>query len=99
MSQGEALRYRELKGLQQMGFIHDLSLQVVFPIAINNEHICNYIADFTYTENKKYIVEDFKGYRTNIYRLKKKLFEAAYQQKIRETGCVDLKARFRRRRK
>lgn len=86
-SKKEAKRYTELKLLQKAGAIKELELQKKFelqPKYINNkgEHIraITYIADFYYYDNQKqcYIVEDTKGYRTEVYKLKKKLFEYVY---------------------
>ena len=44
-----------------------------------------YIADFVYTENGVEIVEDSKGFRTDVYRLKRKLMRYFYGIAIRET--------------
>lgn len=86
-SKKEAKRYNELKLLEKAHIIKELELQKKFelqPKFINNsnEHIraIYYIADFYYYDNEqnKYIVEDVKGYRTDVYRLKKKLFEYEY---------------------
>ena len=49
------------------------------------EHACSYIADFTYyDEEGAYVVEDAKGFKTEIYRLKKKLMLQKYGIKIKE---------------
>lgn len=78
-SKKESERYLELKLLQEAGEIHDLELQVSFPLMINGRKICSYRSDFTYkVQNEKMIVEDVKGYKTPVYRLKKKMFEACY---------------------
>ena len=46
-----------------------------------------YIADFTYTDVKtgKKIVEDVKGMRTDVYKLKAKMFAKKYGVSILET--------------
>lgn len=44
-----------------------------------------YIADFVYTEKGVEIVEDSKGFRTDVYRLKRKLMRYFYGISIRET--------------
>lgn len=55
----------------------------------------NYIADFVYQINyadvehptmlrTKTVVEDTKGYRTEVYKLKKKMFEYKYSTEIQE---------------
>lgn len=79
-SKKEANRYRELKFLEQSGMIRDLKLQVRFPISVFSEHICTYIADFMYYDSKtdNTCVEDTKGFKTDVYKLKKKLFHACY---------------------
>lgn len=84
-SQKEAGRYLELKLLQQVGRITDLELQVKYSLDMNGVHICNYIADFRYTECGSVVVEDTKGFYTPIYRLKKKLMRAIHQIEIFET--------------
>jgi hypothetical protein len=84
-SKREASRYAELKLLQQAGTIDGLKLQVNMPVKINGKHICRYMADFHYTEGGKLVVEDVKGYRTPVYKLKKKMVEAFYDCKILET--------------
>lgn len=86
-SKKEADRYLDLKLLNKLGLIKELELQKVFvlqPKYINNngEHIraITYKADFFYYDNQKeqYIVEDTKGFKTDVYKLKKKLFEYVY---------------------
>ena len=47
-SKKEAERYIVLKQLQDKGEIHDLQLQVNFPIKINRFKVCTYRADFVY---------------------------------------------------
>lgn len=84
-SKSEAARYAELKLLAQAGKIQNLQLQVKYPIFIRDTLVCNWIADFVYTERGETVVEDRKGFRTPVYRLKKKLVEAAYGIKIKET--------------
>ena len=87
-SRAEARRYSELCLLEKNGNILDLECQPVFNISVNNKHICNYIADFKYGifngENIDWIIEDVKGVKTPVYRLKKKLVEAAYNITITE---------------
>ena len=79
-SRKEFARYLELKQMERDGKIHLLTRQVPFPIKINGKLICKYVADFTYKKNQPpfddLIVEDVKGFKTAIYRLKKKLMEA-----------------------
>ncbi len=84
-SQKEALRYQELFLLEKGGVISGLKIQVKFPIVVNGCKICTWIADFVYYENGEMITEDAKGYKNRVYKLKKKLVEAVYGIKIRET--------------
>ncbi len=79
-SQKEARRYRELRLLQKVGQIAELKLQVPYILipAGNGERAVKYIADFTYIENGKQIVEDVKGYKTRDYILKRKMFKYLY---------------------
>lgn len=48
------------------------------------EHECSYIADFCYIQNGETVVEDAKGYRTEVYRIKKKLMLERYGIHIKE---------------
>ena len=48
------------------------------------EKECSYIADFCYIQNGETVVEDAKGYRTEVYRIKKKLMLERYGIQIRE---------------
>ena len=48
------------------------------------EHECAYYADFVYFENGEKIVEDAKGMRTEVYKVKRKLMLERYGIRIRE---------------
>ena len=48
------------------------------------ERKCSYIADFVYIENGETVVEDAKGYRTELYKIKRKLLLERYNIRIRE---------------
>ena len=85
-SKKQAKRYTELKLLQRAGTISDLTLEVEYPISIGDHKICSYIADFTYLlHGIEYVVEDSKGIKTPLYRLKKKLMKAVRGIDIKET--------------
>lgn len=81
-SKKEAIRYSQLKILQANKEISDLKLQPKFLlqekfIGPNGEKIrdIHYIADFLYIDKERgVIVEDVKGIKTEIYKLKRKLF-------------------------
>lgn len=89
-SKREATRYSELKLLERAGMITDLVLQHEFELIpkyeINGRKVrgIKYIADFQYTENGKTVIEDAKGMLTDVYKIKKKLFESKYGIEIRE---------------
>ena len=89
-SQKEANHYLELKLLERQGIIKDLRRQVRFELQPsykkNGKTIkaISYVADFTYNQDNKLIVEDTKGFRTEVYKLKKKLFEHKYDLEIKE---------------
>lgn len=84
-SSGEAKRYAELSMLEKAGKIRHLVLQQRYSITVEGVHICDYVADFVYSEGGLEIIEDFKGMRTAVYELKKKLMLAVYGITIRET--------------
>ena len=85
-SQKEAARYGELILLNKAGLIGELIIQPEFKIVINGKDICIYMADFMYHDRDRNIlvVEDVKGVRTPVYKLKKKLVEAAHGITITE---------------
>lgn len=89
-SAGEARRYQELKLLERAGEIRGLTRQVNYPIYVNGWHICDYNADFRYCsrDGLTETIEDFKGYRTPEYRLKRKLMRAVHAVEIHETGTA-----------
>ncbi len=86
-SKKEANRYLELKLLERSGHISDLGLQPKFPHMVNGIKTFTYIADFKYLERGRTVktVEDVKGFKTPMYKLKKRIIEADYQFKIKET--------------
>ena len=83
----EATRYTELKLLERKGIIKDLKLQPSYELIPtfkkDNKTYkkATYKADFSYYDNElgKTIIEDTKGYKTDVYELKKKLFEYLYK--------------------
>jgi hypothetical protein len=60
---------------QRMGVIHDLKEQVPIVLIPGNGRVrpITYIADFTYEDKDGLHVLDAKGFKTQIYRLKKKM--------------------------
>lgn len=86
-SRKEADRYVELTLMEKAKAIQDLKTQVKFPLIMKSKYGREivYIADFVYYENGKMIVEDTKGYRTDVYKLKKRLLAEKYGIVIKET--------------
>ncbi len=69
----------KLLALERCGTIRKLKRQVWFPIYFGKVKICSYVADFTFEDLEGRLnVADAKGHRTEVYRLKKKMFEACY---------------------
>lgn len=92
-SMKEARRYQELRLLERAGKITELQTQVPF-LLIPPQHDENgkllercviYRADFSYFENGKRVVEDTKGVRTDVYKLKRKLMLKEHGIRILET--------------
>lgn len=89
-SKREASQWCMLKVLQSQGKIRNLKRQVRFKLGVNGQHICDYIADFTYEQAQPDgqwlpVVEDTKGVRTEVYELKRRLMLAVHGIQIRES--------------
>lgn len=86
-SQKEYNRWRQLVLLEQAGEIQGLRRQVPYVLIEKSRHgrAIKYIADFCYMEGGKEVVEDAKGFKTDIYKLKKRLMAELYDIEIRET--------------
>ena len=83
-SKREAKRYLALKLLERAKKISSLRLQQRFPLFVNGDLICTYVCDFAYIEGGERIIEDVKGVKTSVYRIKKKLMKACYNIEILE---------------
>ena len=92
-SKKEMQRYKDLELLESTDYICNLELQKKFLLQegyINAKgkkiRPIYYIADFYYFNllKDKWVVEDTKGVRTEVYKLKKKLFEYIYNLTIDE---------------
>lgn len=98
-SRKEAARYRELRLLEKAGEIVKLELQPRFPLMVPGRgnggpyervHVGDYVADFKYViPGYRPIldivrVEDVKGFKTPLYKWKKKHVEAQYGVQIVE---------------
>ena len=86
-SRKEASRYRQLKLMEKAKAIQDLQLQVKFPLIPKSKYgrEVKYIADFVYYDQGKMVVEDTKGFKTDVYKLKKRLLAEKYGIEIKET--------------
>ncbi len=80
-------RWGCLRLLERAGAISNLRRQVKYELIPKQlgERACNYIADFTYMENGKLVVEDVKGVKTEVYKIKKKLMLWVHGIRIKET--------------
>jgi len=95
-SKKEYYRSNELKLLQRAGEISNLKEQVPYELipaqfeVVNGKKKCiersvKYIADFQYIDKDgNLVVEDTKGYRTEVYKIKRKLMLYVHGIKIRE---------------
>jgi hypothetical protein len=81
----EAARYAELRTLERAGIIKGLILQPRFPLAVNGSKVCTYVADFEYRDEAgTRVIEDVKGVRTDVYRIKNKLMRAVHGIDVKE---------------
>ena len=93
----EGARYLQLKMLQKSGKIWGLRVHPRrYPLQVAGKIVGHYVPDFEYSEpdetgEARAIVEDVKGVRTAIYRLKRKMFEAQYMTQIREITKKDMR--------
>ena len=91
-SKREAQRWQELRLMERARRITDLRRQVKFVLIPSQrgedgkviEKQVAYIADFVYLKDGKTVVEDSKGYRTEVYRLKKKMMLYFFHIRIQE---------------
>ena len=90
----EVRRYAELVALEKAGIIHNLECQVKFelipaqklskPVRMLSGYVKRterkviYIADFVYVKEGQTIVEDTKGYETEVFKIKRKLMLYRY---------------------
>ena len=77
-SAAEGRRYATLMALERAGKIAELELQPRFPCVVGGITVCSYNGDFRYRRDGVTVVEDVKGVRTALYRLKRKLAEACH---------------------
>lgn len=85
-SKAEAKRWQELRWLEDAGEIRDLVRQQRYDLVVNGVKVTTYVADFVYFDHatNRRVVEDTKGVKTAVYRLKKQLMKAIYGITISE---------------
>lgn len=92
-SRKEHRRANELRIMQRAGLISNLQEQVPYELIPTQrghdgkilERACHYVADFVYRDsNGVLIVEDTKGVRTEVYRIKRKLMLHVHGIRITE---------------
>lgn len=85
-SKREGARYQELKLMESAGVIRNLELQPKYTLQSSfkcqgkTHRAITYKADFRYTETATgaVVIEDVKGYETEVFKLKEKLFRYAF---------------------
>lgn len=77
-SKKEAMRWQELKKLESIGAIQNLERQVSIPLHVAGVKVCTYRADFMYEMDGVVVVEDAKGYQTEVFKLKWKIGQALF---------------------
>ncbi len=87
----EYRRFCELNLMQRAGVISDLKCQVKYELIPSQrvdgrvvEKACTYIADFVYKKDGQTVVEDAKGHKTEVYKIKKKLMLYVHGIRITE---------------
>lgn len=76
----EANRYLMLRNDEKMGTIKDLTLQPVVELQPKFKkngktyRAITYRADFSYFKDGRYTLEDAKGVKTEVFKIKEKLF-------------------------
>lgn len=92
-SKKEGARYQQLKMLERSGQISGLALQQPFELAPSvtikgrKKPPLKYIADFTYYNKDDLVqtVEDCKGFRDTVYKIKRHLMKSVHNIDIWET--------------
>jgi len=80
-SQKEAKRYSSLKMLQKIGDVLFFLRQVPFHLPGGVKYVCDFLI---FWANGTVTIEDVKGFKTEIYKAKKKMVEDIYPITISE---------------
>lgn len=81
-SKKEMYRYLALQQLKKAGEIIFFLRQVPIHLPGNIKYVCDFVIFWT---NQEVTFEDVKGFKTDVYKLKKKLVEEEYPFKIIES--------------
>ena len=88
-SKREAKYYLEYKTLARVGKITELTLQPSFILQDKfkdregvSHRAIKYVADFKFVENGETVVVDVKGFLTDTFKMKKKMFLFKYQDLV-----------------
>jgi hypothetical protein len=79
-SKKEAKRWLVLQMLNQSGEIKNLQRQVSIPLFAAGKKICTYRADYKYERNGQTVIEDAKGYQTDVFKIKWKWAQAMHPE-------------------
>lgn len=87
-SVAEATRWRDLLLMERAGEIDQLVYQPRYPLVVEGVRVATYVADARYrvVATGEIVVEDTKGVRTPVYKLKRRLVKALYKIDVREVG-------------
>jgi Protein of unknown function (DUF1064) len=85
-SKREFVRSCALRALANAGIISELREQVRFELIPkqDGERPVHYVADFVYRDRGGVVVEDVKGFKTEVYKLKRKLMLHVHGIRVKE---------------
>ncbi len=84
----EGQRYVVLKLKERVGEISELEARkkyLRYPLIVKGVHVTEYEADYRYKENGGLVIEDSKGVKTEVYKIKRALMKACLGIEVRET--------------
>jgi hypothetical protein len=77
-SNGEALYCAKLESLRRVKLIDGFEIQKKFDLKVGDVKICSHIVDFLVIKDGYPEVHEYKGFATDVWKLKHKLFEACF---------------------
>lgn len=69
-------RHLVLLDMQKHGEITGIMRQVSFDLIVNRIKVGKYVADFTYVQRSKVVIDDAKGVQTPVFKLKWAIMKA-----------------------